>query len=369
MSDWQEALLGDVLTLQRGFDLPQQKRTDGPFPVVSSAGVTGAHSEFKVQPPGVVIGRYGSLGTVHWIEDPFWPLNTSLWVKDFKGNDPRFISYLLQTLTLDSSAAAAVPGVNRNHLHKLPVRYPRRPVQRRIAAILATFDELIKLNGRRIELLEDLACSLYREWFVRFRYPGHSQIGLLDSELGLIPSGWGIHPLGEIATLHYGKALPARKRNVGDVPVISSAGVIDTHDHALVDGPGIVVGRKGNVGSVWWSNDAFFPIDTAFYVSSELPLGFLYWQLSELNFIDAHAAVPGLSRDQAYRLPVLRPPRSLCLEFSRTHDKLFRSIAAYSTHAKALAATRDLLLPRLITGRLDTADLDLDLLLTIDEAA
>ncbi|MDX6514131.1 MAG: type restriction enzyme subunit, partial [Gaiellaceae bacterium] len=116
MSEWEEVELGDVLTLQRGFDLPARERVDGPFPIVSSAGVTGRHATFKVRPPGVVIGRYGSLGSVHWVDEPFWPLNTSLWVKDFKGNDPRFISYLLKTVTFDGSTASAVPGVNRNHL-------------------------------------------------------------------------------------------------------------------------------------------------------------------------------------------------------------------------------------------------------------
>lgn len=366
MNDWREGSLGDVLTLQRGFDLPQRKRQEGPFPVVSSAGITGSHSEFKAEPPGVVIGRYGSLGTVHWIEEPFWPLNTSLWVKDFKHNDPRFVSYLLQTLSLDNSGAAAVPGVNRNHLHKLPVRYPPPPTQRRIAAALSVFDELIKLNDLQRRKLEDLARSLYREWFIRFRFPGHSQVKLVDSDLGPIPGGWDVQPLGEIVSLRYGKALPAAMRENGDVPVISSAGVIDMHDQALVEGPGIVVGRKGNVGSVWWSDAAFFPIDTTFYVSSDHPLGFLYWQLSELNFIDSHAAVPGLSRDQAYRLPVLCPPGDLCLEFSDIHSRLFESISCYSAHSKALAAAHSLLLPRLVTGRLDIADLDIDSLLSAE---
>ncbi|MBA2381727.1 MAG: restriction endonuclease subunit S, partial [Chloroflexi bacterium] len=162
-----------MLTLQRGFDLPGRDRLDGPFPIVSSSGVTGWHSVAKADPPGVVIGRYGSLGSVHWVTEPYWPLNTALWVKDFKGNDPRFVSYLLKTITVDGSTASAVPGVNRNHLHRLPVAVPSVKSQEVIARVLAAFDELIEINERRIELLEDLARSLYREWFVRFRFPGH----------------------------------------------------------------------------------------------------------------------------------------------------------------------------------------------------
>ncbi len=122
MSEWREMPLGEVLTLQRGFDLPARERTEGPFPIVSSSGVTGFHAEARVEPPGVVIGRYGSLGSVHWVTKAFWPLNTSLWVTEFKGNDERFVSYLLKTISVDGSTASAVPGVNRNHLHRLPVR-------------------------------------------------------------------------------------------------------------------------------------------------------------------------------------------------------------------------------------------------------
>lgn len=108
MSDWQDLPLGDVLTLQRGFDLPTRARVPGPFPVVSSSGVTGSHAEYKVEPPGVVIGRYGSLGSVHWITERYWPLNTSLWVKDFRGNDPLYLRYLMETVSVDGSTASAV---------------------------------------------------------------------------------------------------------------------------------------------------------------------------------------------------------------------------------------------------------------------
>ena len=89
VGEWRELPLGDVLRLQRGFDLPARDRVDGPYPIVSSSGVTGRHAVAKVDPPGIVIGRYGSLGSVHWVTEPFWPLNTSLWVRDFRCNDPR----------------------------------------------------------------------------------------------------------------------------------------------------------------------------------------------------------------------------------------------------------------------------------------
>jgi type I restriction enzyme S subunit len=198
VSDWRLTTLGEVLTLQRGFDLPARDRVEGPYPIVSSSGITGFHAVAKVQPPGVVIGRYGSLGSVHWITEPYWPHNTALWVKDFKGNDPRFVSYLLRTISHDGSAAAAVPGVNRNHLHRLPVRVPGLAVQRRIGAILAAFDQLIAINERRNELLEDLARSLYREWFGRMRFPGHDEARLVSTPIGRVPADWQVGSLAQI---------------------------------------------------------------------------------------------------------------------------------------------------------------------------
>ena len=117
-SEWIETTLGEVLTLQRGFDLPEAERRAGPYPVIASTGPVGSHQEAVVQGPGVVVGRSGSLGGAQYIESPFWPLNTTLWVKDFKGNDCRFCYYLLKSLNLARfNSGSGVPTLNRNHIH------------------------------------------------------------------------------------------------------------------------------------------------------------------------------------------------------------------------------------------------------------
>ena len=139
-SRWRETTLGEVIELKRGYDLPKRQRVPGPVPLVSSSGISDHHTEAKVKGPGVVTGRYGTLGQVYYIQDDFWPLNTTLYVRDFKGNDPRFISYFLQGLDFFAySDKAAVPGLNRNHLPhgaRAPPptrrtttyrRHPRRP--------------------------------------------------------------------------------------------------------------------------------------------------------------------------------------------------------------------------------------------------
>src|SRR6266496_3527933 len=198
---WKYCKLGDVLTLQRGFDLPERDRQPGNVPIISSSGISGYHNIAKVRAPGVVTGRYGTLGEVFYIKEDFWPLNTSLYVRDFKGNNPLFISYFLRTLNLaHQNGAGAVPGVNRNALHLLPVRIPLPSIQRKIASILSAYDNLIENNTRRITILEEMARALYQEWFVKFRFPGHEQVKMVESEMGMIPEGWEPSPLGALAS-------------------------------------------------------------------------------------------------------------------------------------------------------------------------
>ena len=171
--NWKVCMLGDVMTLKRGHDLPEKNRQPGNVPVVSSSGITGYHNSPKADPPGVVTGRYGTLGEVFFVEEPFWPLNTALYVIDFKENDPRFVAYLLQnTLRNYQSEKAAVPGVNRNVLHTLPVRAPSLADQVTIAGILSAYDDLIENNRRRMELLEE-KCTVAVPRVVRpFSLPG-----------------------------------------------------------------------------------------------------------------------------------------------------------------------------------------------------
>jgi type I restriction enzyme S subunit len=131
---WERKRLGDLLTLKRGYDLPGGDRIEGEFPIVSSSGITGFHAEKKATAPGVVTGRYGTLGEVYFIQQDYWPLNTSLYVSDFKGNRPSFAAYLLKhALAGVQSDKAAVPGLNRNVAHQLPVLYPPKALRDRFA--------------------------------------------------------------------------------------------------------------------------------------------------------------------------------------------------------------------------------------------
>ena len=369
---WQTKTLGEVVTLQRGFDLPRTERTPGSYPVIASTGPVGTHNRAVVKGPGVVIGRSGSLGGGQYIKHDFWPLNTTLWVKDFNQNDPRFCYFFLKSLDLGQyNVGSGVPTLNRNHIHPLPVRVPPLPEQRAIAQILGTLDDKIELNRQLNETLEELARAIFKDWFVDFG-PVRAKLEgrdtglpehlaelfpdrLVESELGEIPEGWGVKTLGELIELAYGKALKAADRKGGTIPVYGSNGQIGWHDKGLVAGPGIVVGRKGNPGIVTWAHSDLFPIDTAFYVvprdaGQKLPFLFFALAAQDLPSIAADSAVPGLSRKLAYMNRQVVPDKVLVDEFSGYADTIFARRHWLEEESRTLAALRDTLLPKLVSG-------------------
>lgn len=345
---WVTVQLGDFITLKRGYDLPERARVAGNIPIVSSSGVTGTHNEAKVDGPGVVTGRYGTLGEVFYIDEPFWPLNTALYVQDFKGNQRRFVSYFLKSILSGiQSDKAAVPGVNRNDLHARNVLVTNDlQEQATIASILSAYDALIENNRRRIQLLEDSARLLYKEWFVRLRFPGHEHVKVVDG----VPEGWEKKALGEVAPLSYGKALKQEIRIPGSIPVYGSSGEVGSHNKALVKGPGIILGRKGNVGSVFWSSNDFFPIDTVYFLSNEKASLYLYYVLMHMAFINTDVAVPGLNRDFAHSREMFIPADTVLMLFDEQIRPVHRQIDCLNEYNRALAQARDLLLPRLMNN-------------------
>lgn len=149
-SSWEQRKLGEVAPLQRGFDLPVNRMTPGPYPVVMSNGIGGWHSKYMVKGPGVVTGRSGTIGSLHYIEQNFWPHNTSLWVTSFNGNEPRFIYWLYASIGLERfGSGSGVPTLNRNDVHDLRVGFPCDVVeQRRIGTFFSCLDYLITLHQR-----------------------------------------------------------------------------------------------------------------------------------------------------------------------------------------------------------------------------
>lgn len=170
--EWEVKRLVDVAPLQRGFDLPNPKLEDGPYPVVYSNGVMNHHAAFQVKGPGVVTGRSGTIGKVHYVANDFWPHNTSLWVTNFRGNDPKFIFYLLSSMGIERFASGSgVPTLNRNDLHNQSIRIPSETREQvAIAAVLtdldtnldATNQQLAKASALKQGMMQQLLTGLIR---------------------------------------------------------------------------------------------------------------------------------------------------------------------------------------------------------------
>lgn len=196
-SGWQSLSLGQVITLQRGKDLPVQERKSGSIPVIGSSGVVGYHSHFVEGGPGVLVGRSGSVGSVTWVEGEYWPLNTTLWVSNFQGNDPRFIFYFLKFLDLAKfTAGVSVPTLNRNTVYPLRTELPPVQEQRTIARTLDVVQSGEDARQRELALERERKAALMEGLFSR----GTHEEPTKATEIGQIPESWRVVRLGELAS-------------------------------------------------------------------------------------------------------------------------------------------------------------------------
>lgn len=241
---------------------------------------------------------------------------------------------------------------------------PPVPIQHKIAAILSAYDDLIENNTRRIEILEEMARSLYREWFVNFRFPGHEQVKMVDSELGLIPEGWEFGRLDDALILQRGFDLPTKQRKEGNVPIYASTGITGTHNEAKVKAPGVVTGRSGSLGTVIYVDEDFWPLNTTLWVKEfrrVTPL-YAFYLLSNLKLeqYNSGAAVPTLNRNDIHGLSVVLPHQKVLEQFNRFVEPLLVLKKNLIKKNANLRQTRDLLLPKLISGEIDIENLDIN---------
>ena len=375
--NWKSLRFRDFVTLQRGFDLPKSQMDDGDVPVLGSQCVIGFHNEAKVEPPGVVTGRSGTLGLVQYTDQPYWPHNTALWVRDFKGNDPRFVYYKLQTLHLERfNGGVSVPTLNRNVLDTLPLEVPVLCEQKRIADILSAYDDLIENNRRRIRLLEQAARLLYKEWFVHLRFPGHEHVKIKDS----VPEGWERKHLSELVTTQYGFTETATDQPIGPKFLrgtdINKTSYIDWSTvpfcpednlnfgkYALhVDD--IVVIRMADPGKVAIIESEEKAIFASYLVrltkkiGVKLPALYLFYALSDdayQGFISG--ASGGSTRKSASAkllvdFNVLVPSTTFTALFMEQVQPLRKQIQKLLQQNSSLRQARDLLLPKLMNGEM-----------------
>lgn len=270
----------------------------------------------------------------------------------------RYLYYYLQGSIghqelLRRLSGTAAEGIRQAELRRINVEFPEDILeQEKIAAILFVFDNKIEVNNKIAKVLEEMAQVLFKEWFINFKFPGYEKVDFIDSELGRIPKIWRAGKLGDTLQFIYGKGLKENMRSEGEVLVIGSSGIVGHHNQRLVKGPGIVVGRKGNVGSILWIDDDFYPIDTTFYIQPDFGLHYCYFLLKRQKFITGDSAVPGLNREIAYGNTVIIPDQKTVDEFEEIVEPMFAKLATIKNENQKLAALRDLLLPKLMKGEI-----------------
>ena len=376
---WETITLGEFVTLKRGYDLPSSRRAAGSIPVVSSSGITGRHNTAKVKGPGVVTGRYGTLGEVYYMPDDFWPLNTALYVQDFRGNDPRFSAYFLQSvLRRTSSDKAAVPGVNRNHLHALEVRVTRDVAeQEQIASILAAYDDLIENNRRRIQLLEQSARLLYMEWFVYLRFPGHEHVKIKDG----VPEGWSRQRIADVCETIGGGTPSTTVSDYWDGDIIWVVPTDVTRNDCLVL---LDSERRITERGLRESSAKLVPANTILMTSrasvgffalmdievctnqgfinviprNEAMLMYLLFNLigrtEEIRSNAKGTTYPEISKGRFRKMEIITPPRPLAAEFGRLASEVMQQVRLLKQEILGLVTARDLVLPRLMNAEVES---------------
>jgi type I restriction enzyme S subunit len=342
------------------------------------------HSKIKksaLRPGDVVIVRTGKPGTCAVIPEWLPDANCSDLVIARCGPElrPRFLCYWVNSVAAHHISSHLVGAVQQHFnvgaAKTMLVACPSLAEQDQIVSILGALDDRIALLRETNATLEDIARALFKSWFVDFDPVRARQQGLTpegmdeataalfpdgfeESELGVVPKGWEPIRLDSILELAYGKALKADARKLGDVPVYGSGGITGWHDAPLVNAPSVVVGRKGTVGSLYWESRPFFPIDTVFYVKTNKPLSYIYYLLQTLGLseMNTDAAVPGLNRENVYRLKVPGATPKVIAVFDDVVHHLRASMDHNTFQAQTLATLRDTLLPRLISGQLRLPD-------------
>jgi type I restriction enzyme S subunit len=288
--------------------------------------------------------------------DACFPDSVIGFIADPNQSDTRFVKYLfdatIKVRAQQFSQGATQDNLSQEKLLSLDFDVPPVADQTRIADILSSYDDLIENNRRRMALLEESARLLYREWFVRLRFPGYEHTPVVDG----VPKGWTQAPLESALVLQRGFDLPTQDRQEGGVPIYGSTGILGYHDKAKAVAPGVVTGRSGTLGEVQYVAEDYWPLNTALWVKEfkrVTPLFALHLlREMDLKQFNGGSSVPTLDRKSVHRVEILIPPAPILRSFDEFASTVFLQMESLRTQNQKLRTARDLLLPRLMSGEL-----------------
>jgi len=377
--------LGDVLLFRNGKSVTPGGI--GKYPVFGSNGLIGRNDKHTDE-NAIILGRVGAhCGSIIYCQSKFWASdNTIVAYPKTAKYDVRFLSYLLRELKLNRWAGgAAQPLLTQTVLKQVEARIPDLSTQQKIASMLSAYDDLIENNLRRIKILEEMARAIYQEWFVYFRFPGHENIRMINSSIGPVPEGWSVMKVTEAVSVNPQTVVPKQGKKPF-VPMSSLA-----NDSMLIEG---IQYRAGNNGSKFRNGDTLFARITPCLENGKT--GFVQFLQSEHgtafgstefivlrtkslcpeyvylmarsdafrdHAIKSMSGATGRQRVQEAcfeRFLIAHPDKQTTEAFHATVSPIFKSLHLLACKNATLRQTRDLLLPKLISGEVDVSELNIN---------
>ena len=381
---WKRTKWGELATLEYGKslrDYDDSKTAEKPVQVFGTNGPIGWHSSPLCDRSGIIVGRKGAYRGIHFSSEPFFVIDTAFYLRPKTQFDIQWAYYQLKDFDINKlDSGSAIPSTSRDAFYEIPVSLPPLPVQRRIAGILSAYDELMENSQRRIQILEAMARALYREWFVHFRFPGHEKLPRVASPLGEIPKGWEVTTFGELYNTGSGgtpsRASPEYFEN-GTVDWVKSQELLDGFvlsteeritERALDESSaklfpanavlialyGATIGKLAILSRSAATNQACCAI-----LPKRAPFGrefaFLTLLLNREKIISLRlgAAQQNISQVLLRNFECLKPADELVRRFSEETAPFFDGILTLQRQIQNLRRTRDLLLPRLLSGQVE----------------
>ena len=366
MSVWKSFCLGDVVTFQRGYDLPKRKMIDGVYPVIGSNGIIGWHNKFTTENPSITVGRSGNVGQPFIYYGKSWSHNTTLFIKEFKNVHPQFIYYLLKTLNLNHYAGGtAVPTLNRNHIKNLPINLPPLDTQKKIAAVLSALDDKIELNNAINKNLEEQAQAIFKSWFIDFEPFG-----------GTMPDDWRIEEFQSLLTERREKSNNPKLKLFS----VTDSGILPREEkfkkklskpttiNKVIYQGDLVFGMSRKILNWGVMRECIGAVSSAyniFSVSEKVNSKYLESFIKQ-NIIYFHDLIrpasregQGLDKGILMRKKIYLPDDETLKRYYEVEDSLTTTVNVIRQENQKLGELRDVLLPRLMSGEIDVSAVEI----------
>ncbi|EPB8162192.1 MULTISPECIES: restriction endonuclease subunit S [Clostridium] len=380
--EWTRKMLGEILVANYGKSLPKTKRIAGNINVYGSGGIVGSHNEYLVKGPGIIIGRKGTVGSINYVKDNYYPIDTVYYIQEGLDYDLKFLFYKLKTIGLDKmNTHSAVPGLNREHMYSKEVLMPKINEQKAIAKILSDLDEKIEVNNKINKNLEEMAQAIFKQWFVDFEFPNEegkpyksSGGEMVESELGMIPKGWKISSLIDIAEYLNGLAMQKFKPNKNEkcLKVLKikelRQGFTDKSSDLcsenikqeyIINNGDVIFSWSGTLLVDLWGADKCGLNQHLFKVTSNkyYKWYYYYWTKFHLNkFIsiakDKATTMGHIKRSNLSESLVFVPNDSTLKLMNKVMNPIITQVINNKVENKRLEKLRDTLLPKLMSGEI-----------------